>query len=323
LGGVVLCHGIVGIWLWGVLRVISTEEITSMVMKQMFSRGEGQNITGWLKQFFTYPLMVVLSMAPWTLIYCTASGVTRIKELCSQYDNESLSTLALCGIAPFLVLWFLPLNSTRYALPVFPWIGVLTGFTVEGLIEEDCLIPVVRGINYFLGGLLTLMVLLPWMLDTEHGLLPFNVLLSGTAALVVTGLLMLGLNHWKHDSLYDLIGITLTFVIAVKMGYLFIYTPMEKPERLTTRPRIKRFAREIKETGKFPVQYTSNSLLEVPFYLKQKGIAIEKQENFSELDPDRIVITLQKGRINDRWITKWYMRPSRDNTVYVFIPRKL
>lgn len=315
--GFALAHAIVGFWLWMVFQKVEPSYFIELTFSEAVSRGSW-NPGGYVLQLITFPIVVFLSMAPWTFLF----GALYKKHIRQAYFRELFSSragrIALCGMSPLVGVWISHAHRVRYVLPVFPMVAIGLGLLVQELEKRGRLKLVLTGISRVLGTVLVLMLALPWILENKQEFISFQVLLIGSVLLAVCGMgvLLVSLDRWF--SVKTGFFIMIVFVLLVKAGYLCMYVPAEEPARLMTEKAVAQFADSIDEYRSEPIAYRGDHFLELPLYLVQHGFIVRKNTS-SESDRNYKYL-LQPRKMDDTRVVDKFRRPGGE--IYYLLSRK-
>lgn len=274
--GFLIAHLIAGGWLWILISRISVSSFISLVAGEMFNRGNSGNLVAYLVGLMKYPVLLFGAFLPWSPILFGFTYRDWREKVIDK--NGSLVRFAVSALSPVLILWLLPMNKVRYALPVFPWLALLVAVLVLRLRNATGFRNFVRKNVIFLSSLILIAGLTPLEFDP-------NQLITGTTQLIAGGILItLGSVCFVRSirasqSLVSLLTLHLLVLLLLKAGYLGLYLPSEEPQIFLDEPAIRKTAQSLREQGFETVRYELNNHLEVPFYFHKEGFGVTIDPN--------------------------------------------
>lgn len=276
LGGFLIAHLCLAGWLGAVFNRISPTQFFSHVFTESVGRGSGIEFTVYLKQLIFYPLRGLLAFLPWALVFAVLFFRDLRETLFGAISRTDLFKLGLAGLAPGVVFWLHPADRVRYLLPVFPYLALASGavfFAARRRLREKFF----KRAGIFLGCVLVLLVGSPWLLSEPQGLLSFNQLLAGGLILAGCGLYLIFQSARNCGTTSRMLTVFVIFMLAVKIGYLFLYLPQDEPEYFQTARTVEAVAAQLHQRNIKNITYTSDNYLQLPYYLLKENIKVNKR----------------------------------------------
>lgn len=292
LGGFVLGHlPLIG-WLYLVVQQVSFTPFLELVVNELFNRGSSGKPFEYAINLLKFPLVSYFSFLPWCFVFL-AFG---FRELRQKFFGELTEKrkLVLSAITPFLVFWFFPVNSIRYLLPVFPWLALLSGDLLRLFQDDELFLIVLRRVGYFLGGLLCLLIVSPWVFDSTE-LISFRQQLVVAALIAVTGFVILVRLYLQQPDVREIVLLFVTVLIVLKFGYLTLFVPSDEPHRFVHRNQMSRVGQVLRSRGFNRVHFASEHNLEVPYYFLKQGLSVRKTATVPSQQNTALVTTSNRN----------------------------
>lgn len=273
--GFVVAHLPVVLWLYWVIQDISMTPFVQLVMEELFNRGSAGKPIKYFVNLAKFPLVAYFSFLPWCFVFLGfLYGECRETFVQKLTDRRKLMISAL---VPFLFFWWAPVSSVRYILPLFPWLGVLSGDLFRLWNKKDAFRKLLHRSGLFLGGLLVVLFVAPWVFDSSS-LIGFPGQLIVSTFLALTGLVIWFLHLRSSSVLRTAVFSFVGFLVVLKFGYLFLFVPSEEPQRMILPGEVKRLGQDFRRRGIRQVLYGSEHRLEIPYYLQREGLSVRKSD---------------------------------------------
>ncbi len=286
LAGFLVAHVIVLGWFWRVMSEVSLDTYLHLLVEEVFERGVTSSPLAYLMGLPKYPAMLFGAFLPWSPFLLAFLWRNWRRRILNSVD--SLTTLTLFALVPFFVLWFIPVNKVRYALPLFPWLAILVGLIFARIGLEERFITFSRIIGLFLAGLLILVYLVPYQLDSSGVVSSAQQILVGS--LIGTVGVFCFLVAVRTESVTHLLATMLVFVLSMKTGYLALFLPAEEPQVFRNEAIVRAEASDLRSRGYRSLLYLSEDTLEVPYYFYREGFRVKiRNTRGDEPSPDLVV----------------------------------
>ncbi len=272
--GFVSSHLVIGLWVSAVVQKVGWETLIGITWSETARVDAASfDFLAYALQLFKYPLITFFSFFPFCLLFLVLfSRKTRTDFI--QRATSGSFWLGIIGTTPFLVFWVLPVDSIRYALPIFPFLALLTGGVIETLAENERLKSTLNRLGTGLGVLL--LILTPVALSFQSTLFGINTSIVTASLLAVAGLIIL-IFIWRRGlSAPAAVAVLVVFILLLKTVFLFSYIPAHKPERLELKNELQPLIEYLKTREINTIIHRSDGILGVACVLHGAGFDVVK-----------------------------------------------
>lgn len=155
--GAAVGAGVVLAWLLPFVGRMGWEAGWVILFRNTTARLEGWRLPDICRHLFTFPLELVGCTLPWSPLLLAYTSPWLWQSLGAVRSHVRL--LLVCLLVAVPTVWLPPGGATRYVSPVYPFLAILTGVVVQGVLCAALPAAVRRGWSVYTKGISGLMVM--------------------------------------------------------------------------------------------------------------------------------------------------------------------
>lgn len=266
-------------WFLSTLNQVSVKAWTQTVLSELSGPARrGATTPEIIEHLIKFPLESVFSYLPWILLLIPLLNKKIRKTWKDNFKRSEVIWFSISTLPIWFLFYALPASDVRYILPLYPWVGIITGSVVQTSTKYHQEFNYYPTIKMVLGVLLVLVSLaLPLALPSY----PFGskwLLVGGILFLSLSGVIILMIKQ-SHKNINRIILYCTIFILSIKTVHLFVFHPTEHPEYFTRQTYTETIGQYLQENNINNYCYQPKSDHWKYFYLHKMKTGISTCKN--------------------------------------------